>query len=146
VTGCFYLVRKEVIDQIGLFDPRYFLYYEDVDHCLAAKRAGWEVVFYPDTTVIHIGGESAKSESEITQSGRQIEVLQIESELLYFRKNHGIAGVWMNVLLAMLGDAIIVLKRLLTGKSPVGFNTYSKHATLEWSLFRRTRWGTRPTR
>lgn len=146
VPGCYYLVRKEVIDQVGLFDPRYFLYYEEVDHCLAAKRAGWEVVFYPDTTVIHIGGESARSESEITPSGRQIEALQIESELLYFRKNHGVAGVWMNVLLTTLGDAIIVLKRLLKRKSPVGFGAYAKHVALVWSLFRRTRWGTRPTR
>lgn len=146
VPGCYYLVRKEVIDQVGLFDPRYFLYYEEVDHCLAAKRAGWEVVFYPDTTVIHIGGESARSESEITPSGRQIEVFQIESELLYFRKNHGVAGVWMDVLLATLGDAIIVLKRMFKRNSPVVFSAYAKHVALVWSLFRGTRWGTRPTR
>lgn len=146
VPGCFYLVRKEVIDQVGLFDPRYFLYYEEVDHCLAAKRAGWEVVFYPDTVVIHIGGESARSEGEITQSGRQLEALRMESELLYFRKNHGVPGVWMNVVLTMLGDAIIVLKGLLKRNSPVGFSTSAKHVALVWSLFRRTHWGTRPTR
>jgi len=34
VPGCYYLIRREVIDQVGLFDPRYFLYYEEVDHCL----------------------------------------------------------------------------------------------------------------
>ncbi len=146
VTGCYYLVRKEVLDQVGLFDPRYFLYYEDVDHCLAAKRAGWEVVFYPGTTVMHFGGESAKSEGEITEGGRQIEALQIESELLYFRKNHGVVGVWANVLLMTLGDVINPLKRLLGRKSPVRFGAYAKHVTLVWSLFRRTRWGTRPTR
>jgi N-acetylglucosaminyl-diphospho-decaprenol L-rhamnosyltransferase len=107
VPGCNYLVRKEVIDQAGLFDPRYFLYYEEIDHCFAAKKAGWEIVYFLRTTVVHIGGESAKSEGEITQSGHQIEALQIESELLYFRKNHGVAGVRMNVLLRRLGDAII---------------------------------------
>lgn len=146
VPGCYYLVRREVIEQVGLFDSRYFLYYEEVDHCLAAKKAGWEVVFYPDTTVVHIGGESAGSENEITQSGHQIETLQIESELLYFRKNHGLAGVSMNVLLTALGDAIIVLKRLLKGNAPAGFGAYAKHVALVWSLFRRTCWGTRPTR
>ena len=87
------LVRREVIDKVGLFNPRYFHYYEEVVHCLSAKRAGWDVVFYPDTTVIHLGGESAKSEGDITLSGRQIKALQIESELLYFRKNHGVTGV-----------------------------------------------------
>jgi hypothetical protein len=73
VPGCYALIRKEVIDQIGLFDPRYFLYYEEVDHCLASKRAGWDVVYYPDTTVVHIGGESAKHEAAISESSRQIE-------------------------------------------------------------------------
>jgi len=146
VPGCYYLVRRQVIDQIGLFDLRYFLYYEEVDHCLAAKRAGWDVVFYPHTTVIHVGGESAKSDGEITQSGRQLEALQVESELLYFRKNHGVAGVWMNVLVTTLADAIIVLKRLLKKRSPVGFGVYAKHCALVWSLLSRTRWGMRPTR
>jgi GT2 family glycosyltransferase len=38
LPGCFYLVRREVLDQVGLFDPRYFLYYEEVDHCKRVKR------------------------------------------------------------------------------------------------------------
>lgn len=146
VPGCYYLIRRKVIDQIGLFDPRYFLYYEEIDHCFAAKKAGWEVVYYPDTTVVHIGGESAKSEGEITQSGRQLEALQIESQLLYFRKNHGLPAVWADVLLTSLADAIIVMKRLLKGKKIIGLNGAWQHTALVWSLFRRTRWGIQPTR
>jgi N-acetylglucosaminyl-diphospho-decaprenol L-rhamnosyltransferase len=146
VTGCYFLVRKTVIDQVGLFDPRYFLYYEEVDHCLAAKKAGWEVVCFLGTTVIHIGGESAKSDSEITSSGRQIEAHQIESELLYFRKNNGISGVWLNVVLTALADAIIMAKQILKLRSPLEFSLYFRHIVLVWSLFRRTRFGTQPTR
>ena len=37
VPGCYYLMRKKVIEQQGLFDPIYFLYYEEVDHCFAVK-------------------------------------------------------------------------------------------------------------
>lgn len=146
VPGCYFLVRKAVIDQIGLFDPRYFLYYEEIDHCLAASKAGWEVIFFADTTVVHIGGESAKITGEITAGGRQIEAMQIESELLYFRKNHGITGVWAQVLLSAAADAIIVLKSLLQRKSPADLAAHTKHAALVWSLFRRTAWATRPTR
>jgi GT2 family glycosyltransferase len=65
LPGCFYLVRREVLDKVGLFDPRYFLYYEEVDHCKRVKEAGWKVVFYPHTTVVHIGGESSKSVAEL---------------------------------------------------------------------------------
>lgn len=146
VPGCYFLVRRQVIDQIGLFDPRYFLYYEEIDHCLAARKAGWEVTFFADTTVVHIGGESAKTTGDITADGHQIEAMQIESELLYFRKNHGIAGVWANVLLTVAADAVVLLKRLLRRKSPADPGAYARHIALVWSLFRRTSWATRPTR
>lgn len=146
VPGCYYLVRKEVIDKVGLFDKRYFLYYEEVDHCFATKKAGWEVVCYPDTTVIHIGGESAKSEGKITSGGRQLETLQMESELLYFRKNHGIAGVLASVLLSSIGDAFVIIKRLLKPKQGVSVRALLSHIGLTWSLFWRTRLGTTPTR
>jgi N-acetylglucosaminyl-diphospho-decaprenol L-rhamnosyltransferase len=146
VPGCYYLVRRTLIDEIGLFDPRYFLYYEEVDHCRSAKRAGWEVVFYPGTTVVHIGGESAKSEGELTAGARQLEPLQIESELLYFRKNHGIASVWLDVALTALGDAFTIFKRLARRKRPLAARSHLRHAALVCSLFRQTAWGTRPTR
>lgn len=146
VPGCFYLVRRELIDDIGLFDPRYFLYYEEIDHCLAAKRAGWEVTFFPDTSVIHIGGESAKSAGEVTAAGRQIAALQMESELLYFRKNHGLPAALASVLLTTLGDAIIAAKRVFRGGRLSALGAHVGHAALAWSLFFRTRLGTRPTR
>jgi GT2 family glycosyltransferase len=146
VPGCYYLVRREVIDKVGLFDPRFFLYYEEVDHCFAAKKAGWEVTFYPFTTVVHIGGESAKSEGEITQSGRQLEALQMESALLYFRKNHAPGGAWLHLLLTTLADSILVAKRLLAVRRPFGLALRWRHAALMWSLFARTGHGTRPTR
>ena len=146
VPGCYYLVRREVIDQVGLFDPRYFLYYEEVDHCLATKRVGWDVVFFPHTEVVHIGGESAKSAGDLTPTGRQIEALQIESELLYFRKNHGLPAVLANVALNVMGDAYLVLKRLLKGRRPLALAAYWRHSRLVCSLLARTGWGRRPTR
>lgn len=145
VPGCFYLVRREVIDQIGLFDPRYFLYFEEVDHCLAAKKAGWEVHYYPGTTVIHIGGESAKSEGDLTGAGRQISALQVESELLYFRKNYGILGVLASVFLSLFADLILMVKRILK-RRPQGLVSHIKHSLAVLSLFARTSCGSRPTR
>jgi hypothetical protein len=96
--------------------------------------------------VVHIGGESAKTQGEVTAGGRQIEAIQIESELLYFRKNHGIAGVWASVLLSLCADGITVLKRALKRQSPLGLRSCSRHAALVLRLFRRTAWATRPTR
>ena len=146
VPGCYFLVRKAVIDQIGLFDPRYFLYYEEIDHCLAARKAGWEVIFFADTTVVHVGGESAKTTGKITAGGRQIEAMQIESELLYFRKNHGLSGVWAHVLLTFAADGIVLLKHLLRRKSSANPRPTAAHIALVWLLFRRNAWAMRPTR
>ncbi|MGR8929521.1 MAG: glycosyltransferase family 2 protein [Gammaproteobacteria bacterium] len=146
VPGCFYLVRREVIDQVGLFDPKYFLYYEEVDHCFAAKKAGWEVHYYPYTSVIHLGGESAKSEGAITESGRQLETLQTESELLYFRKNHGLHGLGMYILLATITDVINMLKAILKRNSRAYWSRYAQHSVLFWKLIFKTRAGICPTR
>jgi GT2 family glycosyltransferase len=113
VPGCYYLVRTEVIRQVGLFDPRFFLYYEEVDHCRAVRAAGWQVIYYPFTEVVHIGGESARTDSAITSIGRQISKLQIESELLYFRKYYGVTGLAADVVLSLSADVLSVLKSLL---------------------------------
>ena len=103
VPGCYYLVRHELIERIGLFDPRYFLYYEEVDHCRRVREAGWSVTYYPFTQVVHIGGESAISEASLTRAGRQISTLQLESELLYFRKHYGVTGLMAAIVLTSLG-------------------------------------------
>jgi len=145
VPGCYFLLRKEVIEQIGLFDERYFLYYEEVDLCFSAKKAGWQVHYYPDTTVIHLGGESAKTDNKITDSGLQVEKFQIESELLYFRKIYGLNIVILHVMLNMLADFISPIKQLLKWSRPVGLGRCWRHVLLYWSLFRKTKWGSRPT-
>jgi hypothetical protein len=146
VPGCYYLVRRELIDQVGLFDPRYFLYYEEVDHCRVAKRAGWKVVFFAHTEVVHLGGESAKSESALTASGKQISALQIESELLYFRKHFGVFGVAASMLASSLADAILAFKQLLRKRDSRRFGALWSHCAERWRLAARTRFGAHPTR
>lgn len=141
--GCYLLIRREVVDQVGLFDERYFLYSEEVDLCYAAKKAGWKVNYYADTTVVHLGGESAKSDADITQSGRQIQALQIESDLLYFRKNHGLLQMMMHVVLQSLADIYISMKGWI---KPGEHQHCLAHAKEYWILMFRTRFGTQPTR
>ncbi|MFY0729831.1 glycosyltransferase family 2 protein [Pseudomonas sp. NFX15] len=146
VPGCYYLIRREVIDQVGLFDPRYFLYYEEVDHCKRVKQAGWKVVYYPDTTVVHIGGESAKTVNTLNAASRQLSTLQIESELLYFRKHHGLAGLALHMGLVSLGDLILALKAILKGRGWAAIGTCWQHTRVTWALLRKTRLASQPTR
>ena len=146
VPGCYYLVRREVIDEVGLFDPRYFLYYEEVDHCRGLRKAGWSVIYYPFTEVMHIGGESAASAGSLTSVGRQISSLQIESELLYFRKHYGLPGLASGVLLATLSDIVIGCKALIPSLDGNRAKAAVRHAGTILKLLVDTRLASRATR
>jgi N-acetylglucosaminyl-diphospho-decaprenol L-rhamnosyltransferase len=146
VPGCYYLARTEVIRQVGLFDPRYFLYYEEVDHCRAVKKAGWEVIYYPYTEVVHVGGESAKSSSTITKVGRQISSLQIESELLYFRKYYGFLGLVAGVALSISADLLSALNSLLRRFDLKGARSAFRHISTVVRILGATKLAARPTR
>ena len=146
VTGCYFLIRREVVEQVGLFDPRFFLYCEEVDLCRRVKQAGWGVVFFNGTKVVHLGGESAKSEGPVTAGGQQISALQIESELLYFRKHHGLVGMLTFVMLSWLSDFIDAAKGLIKGRGLPALKLISQHARAVGATLLKTRFGTAPTR
>ncbi|MBI4198891.1 MAG: glycosyltransferase family 2 protein [Chloroflexi bacterium] len=56
VLGAFLLIRREVVDRVGLLDERFFLYCEDEDWCYRAKQAGWKIYYYPAARVLHYKG------------------------------------------------------------------------------------------
>lgn len=58
-TGCCMLVRREVMENIGLFDEKYFLYYEDADFSMRAKRAGFKIRYVPKAMLWHKNAGSA---------------------------------------------------------------------------------------
>lgn len=146
VPGCYYLVRREVIDRVGLFDPRYFLYYEEIDHCRAVRRDGWSVVYYPFTQVVHIGGESASSEGPLVPKSRQISGLRAESELLYFRKQYGSLGLLASVALTFIADLFIACKSLVLHLKPDRAAAAVTHTWTVFNVLLATRLASRATR
>jgi N-acetylglucosaminyl-diphospho-decaprenol L-rhamnosyltransferase len=144
VRGCYFLIRREVIETLGLFDPRYFLYFEEVDHCRSLRDSGWEVTCYPYTTVTHIGGESAKFDGRTLDGMRQVSALHSESLLLYFRKHHGVSGVLASAFLSILTDAARVVKRLIVLRDLDRARAAMEHCWLIIKLLIATRIGSRP--
>lgn len=63
VSGCCILIKKDVFKNIGMFDEKFFLYYEDVDLCLRAKKAGFLSAIVPTVTIFH---ELSKAEGNIS--------------------------------------------------------------------------------
>jgi GT2 family glycosyltransferase len=57
VSGSCMLIRRRVIEQVGLFDERFFAYQEDADYCFQAQQAGWQIYYYPAARIIHYGGQ-----------------------------------------------------------------------------------------
>lgn len=82
VAGSCMLIRRQVIDQIGYLDERFFAYQEDADYCFQARRAGWQVYYVPAARVTHFGGEGGSR----VQPYRSIFAWH-KSYWLYYRKN-----------------------------------------------------------
>ena len=58
--GAALMIRWETIEQVGLLDTGYFMYCEEIDWCMRAKAAGWEVFCVPRAKIVHLGGGSAR--------------------------------------------------------------------------------------
>jgi N-acetylglucosaminyl-diphospho-decaprenol L-rhamnosyltransferase len=61
VSGACVVLRRQAFNEIGGFDARYFLYWEDADLCRRLRNAGWNIHFRPDARVVHIGARSSRS-------------------------------------------------------------------------------------
>lgn len=81
VSGGAMIVRRSTWEQLGGFDPKFFMYWEDVDLCRRANKAGSEVVILPDLRVLHQRGASLAD-------SRQRHVLYNQSADIYFRKHY----------------------------------------------------------
>ena len=60
VDGAFLAIRKQVVDQIGFMNEKYFMYAEDMEWCANAKDAGWRIAVLPDIEVLHHHAQSSK--------------------------------------------------------------------------------------
>jgi GT2 family glycosyltransferase len=79
--GACMLLKREMLDQIGLLDERFYFYSEEIDLCCRAHQAGWKVVHSPSAKVIHVGGGSAGP-----SANRYLMLYQ--AKLNYFAKHH----------------------------------------------------------
>lgn len=76
VSGCFMLVRRPVWEELGGFDPNFFMYGEDWDLCMRAGRAGHHCLFCPDAEIVHHGGAS-----EPALEGKMVRLLTTKAQL-----------------------------------------------------------------
>ncbi|MBK6363632.1 MAG: glycosyltransferase [Saprospiraceae bacterium] len=63
LCGAFMFLRKKTLDKTGLLDERFFMYGEDIDLSFRIGQAGYKVIYFPETSIIHFKGESTKKAS-----------------------------------------------------------------------------------
>jgi GT2 family glycosyltransferase len=96
LTGWFWMVRREALEQVGPLDDRFFMYGEDIDWSKRFHAAGWRVVFYPEAEAVHYCGASSAN------APTRFYVEMNRSNMQYYRRHHStleILGFWLATLL-----------------------------------------------
>lgn len=100
-TGCCFMIRASILSKIGLFDDRYFLYYEDADLSERIKKAGYKIMYEPSAVVWHKNAESTGG------SGSELQDYYITRNRLLF----GITYAGVRTKLALARESLNLLAR-----------------------------------
>jgi GT2 family glycosyltransferase len=108
VSGCCLLARRKVLDDIGPLDEDIFGFGEDIDWCVRAKKAGWEVWYFPGSEIVHLKGQGG------VHSRPYHKVWGIHQAMWIFYKKHlsvrypwpVTAAVWLGMVSSLAASTI----------------------------------------
>jgi GT2 family glycosyltransferase len=109
VSGAAMMVRWEVIEQVGLMDDGFFLYFEEVDYCHRTKDKGWQVWLEPRSHVIHLEGAATGIRTARKRRGQY----WYDSRRRYFIKHLGVIQWLLADLLWAMGRMILLARKAL---------------------------------
>lgn len=115
LAGASLLIRRQALDEIGLFDERFFLYFEETDLCLRAQRAGWPARYVKESRIMHIGSVSTGM-----QNWKRMPGYWFDSRLWYYTKNHGAIYAGLATLAYVTGSLIARTRQMLGRKKATG--------------------------
>ncbi|HLA44837.1 MAG TPA: glycosyltransferase, partial [Aggregatilineales bacterium] len=98
VVGAFMMVRKEVIDSVGLLDETYFMYGEDLDWAFRIKQGGWRIKYNPAITVLHVKRAASRKNKTAQQEFHRASLMFYR---MHYRKTTPLPMHWL-VLLGLL--------------------------------------------
>ena len=119
LAGASLMMRQSVLDEIGLFDETFFLYFEETDLCKRAYNAGWPTVYVRESEVCHLGSVSTGM-----KTWGRMPNYWFNSRLHYFVKNHGRTYTAIATFAHLLGAVTYRLRCLVQNKpkiDPPGF-------------------------
>ena len=119
LAGASVMIRRRVLEDVGLFDETFFLYFEETDLCRRAFLAGWPTWYVVESRVAHVGSASTGM-----KKWKRIPRYWLDSRAHYFRKNHGDAYLAASNVAFAVANATFRLRRRVQGKAdphPPGF-------------------------
>ena len=108
VSGSSMIIRRKVIEDIGVMDEGFFLYFEEVDFFQRSAKAGWQTWYVPESVVMHIEGASTG-----IKSTERRPAYWYNSRRRYFLKHYGVNGLITADLLLSIGRLSFYLRRML---------------------------------
>lgn len=126
VSGASMIIRRQVIENIGLMDEKYFLYFEEVDFCRRAQQAAWQCWHVPASRVIHLEGASTGIRAKATRRAGY----WYDSRRRFFAKHYGVTGLFAADVLWTVGRMSYLLRR----SCHLGANS-SPDGSPKWFMF-----------
>jgi GT2 family glycosyltransferase len=125
LMGAALLLRRAALEQVGTFDERFFMYFEEVDLCLRLHDAGWKVLFAPHAQVVHHGGQSAR------QALTEATLYRYRSLGAFYRKHY---PAWHLVVLKMAIGVAVMMRLAVYSFQPAKRAAFGAILRNLWSL------------
>lgn len=116
VSGASIILRTTMLRQIGLLDEGLYTYFDDIDICLRAKRAGWEVWHVPESKIIHLEGASTGIQGGPKERPKRRPAYWFQARRRFFLKNHGKLYTALTDAAFLFGFALWRLRRPIQRK------------------------------
>ena len=117
VSGAAMIIRQQVLEDVGMMDEDYFLYFEETDFCLQVARAGWQCWYVPSSRVTHFVGQSTGATGPAALK-KPVPGYWFESRHRFFNKNYGKAYAVAADVAWLAGTALARVKGALQRKTP----------------------------
>jgi N-acetylglucosaminyl-diphospho-decaprenol L-rhamnosyltransferase len=113
VSGASMILRSSMLEEIGLLDEGLYTYFDDIDICLRARRAGWETWYVPESRVVHLEGASTGLSG---RNRKRLPPYLFQARRRFFLKHHGAAFTAAADALFLAGFALWRVRRRLQGR------------------------------
>ena len=128
------MIRREVIEQIGLMDEGYFMYFEDIDYSRRMRAAGWKILHQPAARATHLRGGTSSVKAALKARTR-VPRYYYESRSRYFARFYGgVIGLWFTNVMWAVGRSISLVREWIERRERA---TCKREALDNWTNFLR---------